>query len=1452
MSTHIFHAERDADRSGSEISTTDSFIQEFQEFEAQVYSGALFEQKCGTSTPNENINSLPRQANNIPTMRLEPCSRETSANQHLGKHDANKLVKPPDSSHSQSTISKNSEVKKSSTSTIPSRQNLPSRLEFPALKSAANTTTTTDRHHLSSSDFIKAKFSGSNLYFVPNLLSTSDIVGSNQNFYLTTPISDPHLSVQSNSSSNQMNNTRSCNENGVEVEVKSLASLSPSNNNLNLSHQINKINLDSVASYALEDPIQTHDQVVAKMAAEGVVWIPSNASHSTTNTTAAEKTNVRQPMLQKTDQLRWYSEEIEEEKVNKCSVVRRNSVSESYHSMKQNSSTVHNDPTRDNDVNQSHSETAQSPNVPCHSVSNSSNSNFTNSQIGISESSLKQVELEAKLEEAMTIRKQQDDYIKQLQMYYDNLLTKHALAEVTIDQLRMGIRVGIDASKASDTPAHHHTSNKPRSHSMQTIHYNISNRHVSDDSYSQTDGGYHETRNDSSGNNVHYLSTPLLEQQRNRLRRNASTHDARILSTTTDSWETELGSISNSGQIGRRNDTPDMNNYNDKQSVCYSPDRRTIESGNACISGQNHFRKTSEPSRSPSNDLCSRFHDDSMKTPINWRRNTIVNSCYAGHQEQQQQQQQQTQIDLPSSLSRIYKSSVPESHNGCNENEVIINEEELENRVTNVSHHHSHHSNNHGKQPNCSKDSKDVIEHLQKTVSTVTAPSVNVTSNLNNDMVCGPEAVQMELLLRVADLQTRLSTMELYSTENRFIPESDLVTMQLDYKRLKNYYDLAKIRWTQDSQFDANKVLIDEFNDMGSQLDKLESYILNNSERISSPSCSNASSPGALRTPPPPASMSISDLPVNWKDLNMLKQSGQTASGEHNNKPVKNTEDNGVLSSPSSLPSRVDHGRLSSVSPLHSPIVEDSLSELESVYFELMQHYNKIKQLPMTTLRAEQLYNLMKRLYDLALTADNRSSIIASPNELERIFQLDGDTRKLSENLERAIALQEQLCYYQSFHGCESNASSHKEVVPQTNETNDSKVDLLKDNCTNKLSSSVSLSSYSRGHDVQNNKKNSTNSQSFTSSDTSSNQDSGLSTPPESSDGGMMRHDEPDRRHHHHQHYFPPSHQTLKHETLSTNSNSQTDNSSNTPKHSNSDSGLVMHPQTIHSSIQSMNHEHSKSPSNTSSVELKHSVCGNDKQDGMKVVKKKSPVSYSSTQSSSSITKQRIDDIENSVRLLKKNLEDLCLKGENGTPNGYVENGIPVMNRKSCQFVSPTFDSRSNLPSSGVNNLDVFGFPHLATSSPILNSNNKSGGVYVSSGQANTSSLSMQDVCEQNLVENSNCTRTILPPGRMYHRTLDRRLIMHGQENDSNYSLCSVKPQLKNNQEYVQSKSNQSITRTLFNNNNTNNNNNSRKILHRVNDSRDLNCCRKVNSSQCNNDTIRCSSMFLIIDNFFT
>ncbi|KAH8862051.1 rac guanyl-nucleotide exchange factor [Schistosoma japonicum] len=1178
------------------------------------------------------------------------------------------------------------------------------------------------------------------------------------------------------------------------------------------------------------------------MAADGVAWLPSSNTNNSAISiaTTTEKTKFHQPMLQKTDQLRWYSEEIEEEKVNNNSLVKSNSILESHHSSKCDPSSIHNEAILDNSLTKTLSEPAHSSNLPCPSSSLSStqklikspNSNFGNSQNSASESSFKQVELEAKLEEAMTIRKQQDDYIKQLQMYYDNLLTKHALAEVTIDQLRMGMRVGFGVS-SGDTLSHSQA-NKPRSHSMQTLHYNINNRLVSVENCSQAIG-YHQTGyNDSrDNNNVHYSSTPLLEQQKHQLKRNSSTHDEKVISTTSDSWETGLGCLINSGQIIHRNDTSNINlisnQSDDKRSACYKQDLITQH-----VQNHSHFRKTSEPLSSPSSDFHSELVNDPINISINQRRNTMINSCRIP-------QQQQTQLNVPPSPNRNPKSTVTESGIECNRNELIIDKEDFNNTPTLV-------NDDNNKLQNCSKDLTNGTQHSEKLI-TPSTPTVNVNTNLN-DILCGPEAVQMELLLRVADLQTRLSTMELCATQHRFISEADLVTMQLDYGTLKNYYNLAKIRWSKDPQFDANNVLMGELNLMGSQLSKLGSYALSGVEAVSSPS-SNLSSPEPLPTPQP-TSISISDLPVNWKDLNLFKLSGQTSSGEH--KPVKNTTDSGVLSSPSSLPSRSDHGRLSSVSPLHSPIVEDSLSELESVYFELMQHYNKIKQLPMTTSRTEQLYNLMKRLYDLALTAENRSSIIASPDELERIFQLDGDTRKLSENLERAIALQKQLSNYQNSHSSESNSSSHNGAVPQTGETVDGKLNLLKENSAIKMSSTASLSSYSRC-DMQNNKMNSTHSDAFASQDSSSNQDSGLSTPPESSDG--MKHDDPDDLHHnsskplqqHCQSYY-----TFRQKRISNNSSSQTDNSSNTQKQSRSDSGFTTQPKTVRSSKQSVYGEQGKSLIRKSPVISNCPVYDNDGQDKTVMVMKKSSAACSPTLSSSPTTKQRIDDLEKGIRLLKENLENLCLKADNCTPNDHAGNVKSSFYRKPCENAPPISSQHNNLPMSSVNNSNIFCFPHTG-SSHFLKNNNKNTELHSSSGypnilfsdpRSNVSNnlllsetqavdeshcnlYSYPNVNEENFIENPNCKQLLFPPGRTYRRTLDRRLVACNQENDYCYLPPSVNKPSINNKVYAVSKSNRPTSRTLSNN--------SRKMSRNFGNSRDLSCSRIITYSQSNNNS---------------
>ncbi|CAH8841215.1 unnamed protein product [Trichobilharzia szidati] len=674
MSTHVFSNQCGADPSASEISTTDSLIQEFQEFEAQVYSGALFDRKCRTSTPSAEIkNSQANQTTNISTRTHDSFQQKSYANQKSkGKSDFNETSdievdslddEPVDHHLAQiNLLSKRTENSGNHSSQITGNTSTPSspakvsripQLIRPAvkpgsrpttlnslkLKENANSPVISPQHHLPPQPTVviphSSSVTNSNLcspttdlgttrvssrrsqYFVPNLLLSPSDMTKSQKFQLKTTESNAPTPTQLSPSVDSINNSKPCSTNRVKVTVKKLAaSPSQSVNSSDSSYgQINKINPDTVASYAQEDPIETHDLVVAKMVADGVVWIPTSSANPTLNT----GTKNCQSVTQKTDQLRWYSEEIEEEKVENISITRSNSIPESRQSMKHHSSGSHqNNLTRGgslNDQDQLGSEQSFHPSSTSTTKGEKEKNNSVNPQQPVtSESLAKQSELEAKLQEAMIIRKQQDDYIKQLQMYYDNLLTKHALAEVTIDQLRMGMRVGIDVDSIDETLQKKAT--KPRSHSMQTLHYHNNNssnnnnnpRLISNEDCLQSPRNCYQNRNNNSNDiTVHYSSTPLLEQQRNKMRRNSSAHDARVLSTTSESWETGLGSVSNnSSQFVQRNNDDISSKVdlmkNTEKLTSYGQDQAKPGGSVQKIPTEqrSHHRKISEPSPSPS------------------------------------------------------------------------------------------------------------------------------------------------------------------------------------------------------------------------------------------------------------------------------------------------------------------------------------------------------------------------------------------------------------------------------------------------------------------------------------------------------------------------------------------------------------------------------------------------------------------------------------------------------------------------------------------------------------------------------------------------------------------------------------------------------------------------------------------------------------------------------------
>ncbi|VDQ04845.1 unnamed protein product [Trichobilharzia regenti] len=338
MSTHVFSNQCGADPSASEISTTDSLIQEFQEFEAQVYSGSLFDRKCRTSTPSAEIkSSQANQTTNIST-RTHSFQEKSYANQKSkGRSDFNETSdievdslddEPVDHLPQINLISKRTENSDNHSSQITGNNSSPSSpakvsripqhhfppqptVVIPHSFSVTNSNLCSPTTELGTT----RASSGRSQYFVPNLLQSPSDMTKSQKFQLkATESNTPTPTHQLSPSVSSINNSRPCNTNRVKVTVKKLAASSSPSQSVNSQDsygQINKINPDTVASYAQEDPIETHDLVVAKMVADGVVWIPTSGTNSTVNT----GTKNCQSMTQKTDQLRWYSEEIEEEKV---------------------------------------------------------------------------------------------------------------------------------------------------------------------------------------------------------------------------------------------------------------------------------------------------------------------------------------------------------------------------------------------------------------------------------------------------------------------------------------------------------------------------------------------------------------------------------------------------------------------------------------------------------------------------------------------------------------------------------------------------------------------------------------------------------------------------------------------------------------------------------------------------------------------------------------------------------------------------------------------------------------------------------------------------------------------------------------------------------------------------------------------------------------------------------
>ncbi|KAL5969394.1 hypothetical protein TSMEX_002860 [Taenia solium] len=178
--------------------------------------------------------------------------------------------------------------------------------------------------------------------------------------------------------------------------------------------------LDSLSAHPLsiEDPIVTYDSVVTQMITDGAEWIPPDQI-------AKEFSDV---LLVKPDPAQSQNIDGSDDVITPRKVQLE---------VTPNNGCPASRPAKSSDLSNKMA-FVQHP---------SSDAN----DLSVSENVSKLRELQFQLNQEKATRKHQEDYIQQLQRYYDNLLAKHAAAETTIDHLRFRAKVGCDDS--TPTPA---------------------------------------------------------------------------------------------------------------------------------------------------------------------------------------------------------------------------------------------------------------------------------------------------------------------------------------------------------------------------------------------------------------------------------------------------------------------------------------------------------------------------------------------------------------------------------------------------------------------------------------------------------------------------------------------------------------------------------------------------------------------------------------------------------------------------------------------------------------------------------------------------------------------------------------------------------------------------------------------------------------------------------------
>ncbi|KAG5455056.1 hypothetical protein CSKR_109927 [Clonorchis sinensis] len=516
-------------------------------------------------------------------------------------------------------------------------------------------------------------------------------------------------------------------------------------------------------------------------------------------------------------------------------------------------------------------------------------------------------------------RKQQDDYIRQLQTYYDNLLAKHALAEVTIDQLRMGAQVRTDSEE------------------RRSVGFDSSGSRPS------FGGGLRRS--------MQYLSQPVGPQTPSR---SGSVFLSNIGQLRPNFGETPTSRYASTPYL--RLPSPSIENKHLPPPPYPAPS--SIQQNNQSRLSEvdvNRIGSSLENAEQSRYDLTNSVNGGTL------RRRPSVEMPHDRQQTQSSTGERSHPGSLPSDKLQDTRPSRIGSSQYLARQTVSMPNPSLQQSVT-------------------------VVDGQRQSSPDSMLPVNPETSSSPRDTGQYSDSIRMHLLFSIGKLQASLTGHQRRFVETGEAPtRAQLDSYREDYSLLKKCFQAAKQHWRDSfssaEKFDSDASMDKDIFQLGLQLDDLEACFRIKNSILNLPSDTGD---GDVHSSQPSDSHHSADLTTHSHGT------GTSSSPRHSNSLAENE------SYPSSLHS--------------SSPVKDNFCALDSLYLHLMDQYKTAcKQLPLTSDRAQQLHDLMKHLFDLAHAADGQSSVIPTADELENLLQMDGDARKLDEQVNRMSIREKKL-----------------------------------------------------------------------------------------------------------------------------------------------------------------------------------------------------------------------------------------------------------------------------------------------------------------------------------------------------------------------------------------------------------------------------------------------------------